>query len=177
MPAWNQRFFASTRGRLVLLLRRASSTVEELARSLELTDNAVRAHLATLERDGLVRQIGVRRGPGSGKPAYSYELTPEAEELFPKAYGELLRQLLLALRDSLAQDELEAVLRETARRLAAGHQPAAGLPLEARVAGAVSLLDQMGGLASYEPSTEGYVISGCSCPVRDVLPDNPAACH
>jgi len=81
---WNQRFFESTRGRIIMLLRRASRTVEELAQALELTDNAVRAHLATLERDGLVRQRGARRG--SGKPAFVYELTSETEQLFPKAY-------------------------------------------------------------------------------------------
>jgi predicted ArsR family transcriptional regulator len=57
-----ERFFGSTRGRLVRLLRGAARTVEELAAALALTDNAVRAHLATLERDGLVQQAGVRRG-------------------------------------------------------------------------------------------------------------------
>lgn len=54
----NQRFFASTRGRIVTLLRHSSHTVEELAEALDLTDNAVRAHLATLERDGVVQQRG-----------------------------------------------------------------------------------------------------------------------
>ena len=58
----NQRFFTSTRGRIVTLLRRASRTVDELAAALDLTDNAVRAHLATLERDGIVQQRGARRG-------------------------------------------------------------------------------------------------------------------
>src|SRR6266487_4983351 len=87
----NQRFFASTRGRIVTLLRRSSHTVEELAQALDLTDNAVRAHLATLERDGLVHQHGKRRS--SSKPASVYDLTPAAEELFSKAYGPVLRQL------------------------------------------------------------------------------------
>ena len=83
---WDRKFFESTRGRLVTLLRRAGFTVDELARELGLTNNGVRAHLATLERDGIVRQSGVvRRESGGGKPAYLYELTPEAEELFPKA--------------------------------------------------------------------------------------------
>lgn len=86
---WDQRFFASTRGQVVALLRRSSRTVEELAQALGLTDNAVRAHLAALERDGLARQHGVRRG--GGKPAYAYELTTEAERLFPKAYVPVLR--------------------------------------------------------------------------------------
>src|SRR5436189_4171855 len=85
---WNQSFLESTRGRIVTLLRRNNRTVEELAQELALTDNAVRAHLATLERDGIVQQRGARRG--SGKPSYIYELTPEAEYLFPKAYGPVL---------------------------------------------------------------------------------------
>ena len=66
---WDQRFFASTRGQVVTLLRQGHATVEDLARALGLTDNAVRAHLAALERDGLVVQSGLRRG--TGKPAYA----------------------------------------------------------------------------------------------------------
>jgi predicted ArsR family transcriptional regulator len=82
---WNQRFFESTRGKIIMLLRRASRTVEELAQALNLTDNAVRTHLVILERGGLVRQQGVRHG--AGKPAFVYELAPETEQLFPKHTG------------------------------------------------------------------------------------------
>src|ERR1051325_6738085 len=80
----DRRFLESTRGQVITLLRGEPRTVEELAGLLELTDNAVRAHLTTLERDGLVRQSGVRRGPR--KPHFTYTLTPEAERLFPQAY-------------------------------------------------------------------------------------------
>ncbi len=52
------RFIDGTRGRLVALLRRGARTVEELAQSVELTDNAVRSQLTSLERDGLVRDFG-----------------------------------------------------------------------------------------------------------------------
>ncbi|HEX7176746.1 MAG TPA: ArsR family transcriptional regulator, partial [Pyrinomonadaceae bacterium] len=75
----DERFFDSTRGRIVSLLRDGSKTVNDLASKLELTDNAVRAHLLTLERDGLVRQSGVQRG--ARKPHFAYELTAEAERL------------------------------------------------------------------------------------------------
>jgi DNA-binding transcriptional ArsR family regulator len=49
-----------------MLLCHAGRTVEELAQALDLTDNGVRAHLTTLERDGIVRQRGslARRRPG-----------------------------------------------------------------------------------------------------------------
>ena len=115
---WDQRFFASTRGQIVALLRRASRTVEELAQALGLTDNAIRAHLASLERDGLVRQQGVRRG--ARRPSYAYDLTPEADRLFPKPYAPVLGQLLDVLAERLEPAEVEALLRAVGRRLAAG---------------------------------------------------------
>ena len=112
----DQKFLESTRGRIVALLRRSGRTVEELARALGLTDNGVRAHLATLERDGIVRQRGsVRRGSGVGKPAYVYELAPEAADLFPKAHAPVLLRLLDVLSERLGPEESEELLR------AAGH--------------------------------------------------------
>ena len=87
MSQTTPRLYASTRGKIVTMLRRASRTVEELAEALDLTDNAVRTQLAALERDGWVQQSGKRRS--SSKPASLYTLTPAAEELFPKAYGPL----------------------------------------------------------------------------------------
>jgi predicted ArsR family transcriptional regulator len=117
----DQKFFEGTRGKVVTLLRRSGRTVEGLARELDLTDNGVRTHLATLERDGIVRQRGsVRRGSGGGKPAYIYELTPEAEELFPKAYEPVLSQLLDVLSTQLGPEESEALLRSVGRRIAEG---------------------------------------------------------
>ena len=72
---------------MVTLLRRGPLTVDELARVVGLTNNGVWAHLATLERDGIVRQRGtVRPTGGAGEPAYVYQLTAEAEGLFPKAH-------------------------------------------------------------------------------------------
>src|SRR5918993_5457059 len=90
----DRRFFEGTRGRMVALLRRGERTVEDLAKAVGLTNNGVRAHLATLERDGIVRQGGTVRPAGGGKPAYVYELTPEAEGLFPRAYEPVLGRML-----------------------------------------------------------------------------------
>ena len=74
MRWWERQIGGSARGRIIALLRRGASTVEELAAELGVTDNAVRAHLQLLEREGLVRATGSRQGPGAGKPATTYEL-------------------------------------------------------------------------------------------------------
>src|SRR5919199_4811631 len=138
----DERFFDSTRGRIVTLLRGRSCTVEELARDLELTDNAVRAHLATLERDGLVKQRGVRRG--FRKPHYTYTLSPEAEALFPKSYELLLNRLLAALKARLPRESLEEILRDVGRSLAGGHRAGdKSNEAEGRVEAAAHALSQL----------------------------------
>jgi predicted ArsR family transcriptional regulator len=171
---WNRRFFVSTRGRIVMLLRRASHTVDELAGALGLTDNAVRAHLATLERDGFVRQQGARRG--TGKPAYVYSLSPEAEQLFPKAYGPVLHELLDVLCEEMATEEVDALMRTTGRRIASQWNIPPG-PVQGRLQAAVEILNQLGGLAELEEHNGIYTIRGYSCPLAAAVPDHPEICH
>jgi predicted ArsR family transcriptional regulator len=174
---WDQRFFESTRGQIVTLLRRGGRTVEELARVLSLTDNGVRAHLATLERDGLIQQRGsVRRSRGGGKPAYVYELTAEAEGLFPKAYEPVLRQLLDVLADQLGPEESEALLRSVGRRIAEGQTVPAD-SVRARLEEATGVLNELGGLAELEEVNGSFIIRGYSCPLTGVAPNHPEVCR
>ena len=174
---WDQKFLQSKRGQLVALLRRSGRTVEELARALDLTDNGVRAHLATLERDRVVQQRGsVRRGSGGGKPAFVYELTPEAEDLFPKAYKPVLRELLGVLAERLGPEESEALLRSVGRRMAEGKAaPTDGT--RARLEAAVEVLNELGGLAELEEHDGGLAIRGYSCPLAAVTPAHPEVCR
>lgn len=180
ITGWSKRLSESTRGRLVELLRRSRQTVDELAAGLGLTDNAVRMHLAGLERDGLVRQEGVRRGGGAGKPATIYAVSPDAEPLFSRAYVPVLSQLLAALADRLTPAELEALMREVGRRLAAGQPAASDRALEPRVRAAAALLEQLGGIAQVEqhPSdSSGFVIRGCGCPLSAAVTQRPETCR
>ena len=173
---WDEKFFESTRGRIVTLLRRSNRTVEDLARALELTDNGVRALLAVLERDGIGRQRGsVRRSSGGGKPAYVYELTREAEDLFPKAYEPTLSRLLDVLSDQLGPEVSEALLRSVGRRLAEEHATRAD-GTHARLEAAVEVLNELGGLAELEERDGAVVIRGYSCPLAGVTPDHPEVC-
>jgi predicted ArsR family transcriptional regulator len=174
---WDQRFFQSTRGQIVTLLRRSKSTVEDLARALDLTDNGVRAHLAVLERDGIVVQRGsLRRTSGGGKPAYVYELTQEGEDLFPKAYEPTLGRLLDVLCERLGLEESEALLRLVGRRLAEEHSTRAD-GAHARLETAVEVLNELGGLAELEERDGALVIRGYSCPLGGVTPNHPEVCR
>lgn len=87
------RFLSSPRRRILALLRLDDRTVTELARELAVSSNAVRSHLAALERDGVVDQGDVRR-ESVGKPARTYSLSTAGEELFARAYAPMLLCLI-----------------------------------------------------------------------------------
>jgi predicted ArsR family transcriptional regulator len=172
---FDKRFFDSTRGQIVTLLRSAPCTVEELAGKLNLTDNAVRAHLSTLERDGLVRQSGLRRA--LRKPHFTYVLTEEADRLFPKAYDALLNQLIAVLKTRLEPAEIEDVLRVVGRALAADASTGQTLSLESRVQTALKVLEAIGGAAEVEQQGDKLVIVSSGCPLAAAVSMHPEVCR
>ena len=176
-PAWSSRFFESTRGRIVALLRRARRTVDELAEALSLTDNAVRLQLGTLEREGIVRAVGVRRGGGVGKPATLYEIAPDAEPSFSNAYLPFLATLLDSMGDRMSPDDIQAIMRDVGRRLAAA-QPRLASPADIaqRAAMASRLLDALGGVTSVEREGDTIRIQGCSCPLSVAVSRRAEVC-
>ncbi len=171
----DERFFGSTRGRIVTLLRATTSTVNELADALGLTDNAVRAHLVTLERDGLVRQSGTQRG--TRKPHFAYELTTEAERLFPKAYDLLLNRLITVLKGQLAPDAVARILGDVGRSIA-GPQSADELvdDMDTRLERALRMLESMGGSARVVKEDGRVFIRSSSCPLAAAVAEHPEVC-
>ena len=174
--ALGRRFWETTRGQVVALLRRSKSTVEDLARTLGVTDNAVRSHLASLERDGLVRQDGVRRGVGAGKPAVLYEVHPDAAPLLSRAYAPVLAAVMDVLIDDLPSAQSETVLRRVGSRLASAVGGRATGDLDARVAGAARVLTALGGDVETGQTPTGLSIRGAACPLSTVVSQHPSMC-
>jgi predicted ArsR family transcriptional regulator len=171
---YSRRLLQSTRGRIILLLREKPSTVAELAAAVGLTDNAVRAHLATLERDGLVHQSGARAG--FRKPHYSYELTAEADELFPKAYAAVLDDLLAVLKDDFENQKIKAALQKVGRHLAASQTAGEHLSLKARLEGALQAIENLGGQARVAREQGKTLIRGAGCPLAAVTANHVEVC-
>ena len=173
----SQRYQESTRGRIVAMLRAGTRTVEELADELALTDNAVRSHLVALERDGMIRQAGVRRGEGAGKPAVLFELHPDAEPLLSRAYAPVLSALLEVLAEQLPERDAHRVLRETGRRLATGAGGRAAGDLHARARAAAAVLTALGGAVAVEEKRGIAMLRGAACPLATAVSRSPQVCR
>jgi predicted ArsR family transcriptional regulator len=173
---WNTRLLASTRGRILALLRTEHRTVNELAATLNLTDNAVRAHLVSLERDGLAQQHGTRAG--TRKPHAAYGLSSEAEHIFPKAYGPLLNHFVTVISNRLTPRTFRAAMHEVGAAVAADHlERLRGCSRRDRIKAALDLLNDLGGSAKLDDSGGKQFIHGRNgCPLAAVTATHPEAC-
>lgn len=163
-----------TRARIVDLIRRSPATVTDIATELGLTYNAVRGHLGALERDGVVRASGTRRG--ETKPAVVYELAPGVDDALSRAYMPFASHLVLALTERFPESELDEIMRDVGDRLA-GEWPRPRGSLTERVETASALLTELG--APNEVAREGDVlrIRGFGCLLAAAVHERPHVCR
>jgi predicted ArsR family transcriptional regulator len=174
MTNWVERLTGETTSKLLSLLRRSRLTITALADALHLTDNAVRTHIAALERDGIVEHVGTERRTG-GKPARVYGLTGEGEELFPKAYALVLGGLVEELARVGGWERATTLLRAVGQR-AAPAASAASADREGRVAAAATALRSLGGDVEVQRTERGYTLQGYGCPLSAVTMKHPEVC-
>jgi DeoR family transcriptional regulator, suf operon transcriptional repressor len=169
-----RRLSQGTSARIVDLLRRGPLTIDEIAGAVGLTRTAVRAQLATLQRDGIVEEREPQRGPS--KPARTYGVKAEAELLLSRAYIPILSQLLHVLADRMSHEEFDGVMREVGRGLMKGRAMPQGT-LRERVAAASTLLNDLGGMTEVDEDDGVLVIRGHGCPLAAATAKYPEACN
>ena len=174
----HDRFFESTRGKIVGALReRRSMSAFDLAGLFGLSPNAIRQQLVVLERDGLIAGKSVRRG--KTKPTVEYSLTAEAERYFPQRYDRMLNAVLREIREAGGGEAVAAVFdrigKRSAERLAGEDGGAAGT--EQKLISLVTSLKAAGINAELTKSERGtLILHEHTCPYASVVAENPEAC-
>jgi len=173
---FRKQLFDTSRGRIVTLLQRGSTTVDALASELRLTPSAVRSQLTAMERDGVVQRSGTR--PGTTRPSRVFELTPEVEQLLSRAYVPLLTHVVDVFTERLSAREVEVLLRKVGRALAkqltAGTRPVGDM--RSRLIAASELLNAELGAVTHVEKNGSYVIQGAGCPLSALTGKHPAVC-
>jgi predicted ArsR family transcriptional regulator len=172
-----KQFLETSRGRIAALLQRGGLTADEMAAQLRLTTNAVRAQLVAMERDGLVRRAGQKRG--ATRPSHVFELTVEVEQLLSGAYVPLLTHLLRVFAKNVPPDQQKKILRQAGKSLAGelAHGRHAAASLESRVRAANDILNrQLGAVTSVGRKNGGFVIRGAACPLAAITNNHPLVC-
>ena len=163
----------------LLLERKTGRTVEELARGLRVSRNAVRQHLTSLVAEGLVTK-GSTQATG-GRPEQLYMLSPAGHEHFPRKYS-WFSELLL---DSLKAEKGEAALigrfeklgKQVGTQLQHAHHPSGNA--SERVTQLAAVMRELG----YEAAPTGAtgrqlpMIEATNCVFHHLATRFPEICH
>ena len=170
------RFFQTTRGKIVSeLRRRGSASAAELASVFGLSPNAIRQQLMVLQRDGLVEESSVRRGPT--KPTLEFSLTSQADKLFPQAYDKMLSAVLREVKDKYGKPAIDDIFDSIARRAVdKAKEKLTATDTEGKVAQLTQSLRDEGVVAEYSLIDGGFMLVEHNCPYAEVSKDHPEVC-
>ncbi|NOU98017.1 winged helix-turn-helix transcriptional regulator [Paenibacillus sp. LMG 31456] len=174
----NQEMDVSTRKVILTMLKtQGSLTVSDMAKQLGITEMAVRRHLNTLERDGLIEAKLVRQA--MGRPTNLYSLTEQADELFPKKYHHLTLDLLGELVSEAGEQQVDRLFERRKERMVNRYEEQMqGKPLEERVKTLAEIQNSNGYMVDWNTTNEGhYVINEHNCPISQVANQYNHACQ
>lgn len=172
---------ALRRAILIRLRREGRATPDNLAISIGASRTGVLQQLRALEATNLVTRHTLRHGVG--RPRHLYELTDEAQELFPSNYDGLATGLLAAIGAVGGQDLIEQVFQ--ARRRQIGERVRRELdervgpdaPLTERVRALAVIQDEQGYLADAVLDPDGTIrLREHNCAILDVARGERSAC-
>lgn len=148
-------------------------TVEQIAKALRITDNAVRNQLRKLEEMGFAARTGSR--PGASKPSTLYGITLNGQVQFSTLYLPVLMQFLRVAEGRCAGAQLDSLMMDTGESLASRYPRPTGA-MKNRVHAAARLLRSFGGVAEVRARNGTLMIRSLGCPLAALTSEHPAAC-
>jgi predicted ArsR family transcriptional regulator len=170
---------SSTRKVLLTMMKtKGPLSVNEMAKQLGITEMAVRRHLNTLERDGLIEAKISRQA--MGRPTHLYSLTTLADDLFPKNYHTLTLDLLVELECDTdeGKEQISRLFERRKLKLMDKYAPRMeGKDLDEKVAELAEIQNANGYMVDWQKTDTGsYVLNEYNCPITQVANQYDAAC-
>ena len=174
---------SNLRRELLLRLRLdGPSSPDQLADRLGASRTGVLQQLRALEAANLVSRQTVRHGVG--RPRHLYDVTADAQDLFPSNYDALAAGLLTAIEAVGGDDLLDQVFAARRRQLGdrvreqMNERVAPDAPLEDRVRELAVIQAKNGYLAEAMLTADGSItLREHNCAIFSVAQGSPAACQ
>jgi predicted ArsR family transcriptional regulator len=165
---------ASPAGKVLKELRHRPMTVEELARALGLTANAVRNQLRKLQEMGFVERTGSR--PGASKPSTLYGITLDGQVQFSTIYLPVLTRFFKVAERECEESQLQTLMTETGTLLAASYAKPSGA-IKSRVRAGARAFADFGAVSEIRPRNGTLVIRSPVCPLAALTGEHKVACN
>ncbi|TMF39464.1 MAG: transcriptional regulator [Chloroflexi bacterium] len=166
---------------LIRLRRDGASTPDQLAVAIGASRTGVLQQLRALEATNFVSRQTIRHGVG--RPRHLYDLTGDAQELFPSNYDGLAAGLLSAIGAVGGQELIEQVFQARRRQIGdrvrreLEERIGADAPLTERVRALAVIQDEQGYLADAVLEPDGTIrLREHNCAILDVASGQRSAC-
>jgi DeoR family suf operon transcriptional repressor len=162
---------------LQYLLKQGQATAHELAKSLDISAQAIRRHLSELEGEGVIAHQSVQTG--MGRPQHIYQLSRQGKELFPHRYSEFAVSFLDTLVETVGETQVKEVLRKQWERKAMDYRDRLGTgSLKERIANLVKLRQEEGYMAELHQveHKEQFLLAEHNCAISEVAESYPSVC-
>ncbi len=161
---------------LELLLREGPLTVKDIQQALGLSSSAVRLHLDTLYREGLVTTENRRQGVG--RPVKVYKLTPKARMAIGEETDDLAVNILREVVELEGTEKARQILNRVSSRLARKYKyQLRSTHLWHRVQELQELLRKRGVVADVQQGEDRIYIYEYTCPYHDVAREHRLICE
>ena len=167
----------STRDRILkTLLTHPQSTINALAKSVDINAISVRHHLANLQADGLV--IASEERHGVGRPRLVYSLTEKGVEKFPTRYLNFTNKLLDQLNKALPEEKMQEIFNGLASLTVEKHMEAVNSvsSMEEKLDLTMEILNQEGFSVHWEHDGDHFTIHSSTCPYYQISHEHPEIC-
>ncbi|UOQ84151.1 helix-turn-helix transcriptional regulator [Gracilibacillus salinarum] len=106
---------------LEILKKEVSLSVNEIITHINITHMAIRKHLTTLEKDGLVTYTHVKKE--IGRPLQRYHLTEKGKRLFPSNYETISMEFLKDIEETYGKDAVTQLFKNREARQSSQYGP------------------------------------------------------
>lgn len=166
-----------TRKKIILHLKKAEHmTVAELSNVIGITPMAVRQHLMSLEKRGIVHYTTKKYG--IGRPVFQYRLTEKAKDIFPKSYFSLVRDMLEGIEKMDGREKLDTLFRQRKDRMVTEkmRELEAANNADDRVKRFAASIDRDGFMVEMEEDDASWRVKQFNCMLSGVAGEYPEAC-
>src|SRR5690625_4999843 len=134
----------------------------------DISEIAVRKHLAELEQQGFIRRKEIKQD--IGRPYYIYTLTEKGHQTFPNQFEQLPLEILQDLEDSQGKRAVNALLKQRKSREVETFQTELGdKSFDDRIAAMAKIQDEKGYMIEYEKNAAGdYDVKNYHCPIINI---------
>ncbi|UCG03829.1 MAG: hypothetical protein JSW11_07545 [Candidatus Heimdallarchaeota archaeon] len=159
-------------------------SIKDMAKTFDLSPNAIRQYLIELEKDNLV--IRKKKKGKTGRPAMTYFLHKNALTIFPKAYADFSIRLLKRVLKNYGEEEARNLLIEMGKEKAEEMKIKLTSKLNEKNTNSHSLKDKIdaisevfhdyGSFPKIIEDEESFIIKNHNCLIYDIVQNFPAAC-